>query len=146
MVATVTEMIWTCRPDSSLTDLLLHLALIANSILGNTLLLSPGLPNNQWHLETLRWFQTGLAKLQANTNQFTNVSFTGRDSAAYQLIPAKSFTNISSIDSELDELCSEQRIRSRGSVQNFSVVNLAVLVAVSFILSATTLRITPLKA
>ena len=114
-----------------MTNTRISLALIANSILGKTILISPGLPDDQWQRETLRWFETGLAKLQANTIQFVNVPFTSRDSAVYELIPAKSFTKNSSIDLELEALCSEQRIRSRGRVQNFNVLSLGVLIGVS---------------
>jgi hypothetical protein len=33
---------------------------------------SPGLPDNQWHIEVLGWFQTNLAKLQAYMVEFAS--------------------------------------------------------------------------
>lgn len=97
------------------------------------MLISPGLPDDQWQLETRRWFETGLAKLQANTKNFANLPYSDRDSIAYKFIPAGSLTNSTDLNSELHKLCSQQRIRSNGQVQNFNVASLAILMGVSLI-------------
>lgn len=97
-------------------------------------MVSPGLPDDQWHRETQLWFETGLAKLQANTNRYGNTRLSSRDAAAYRLVPAEGYTGIDDIDAELAGQCGTQRMQSRGQVQNFSVFRMAVLVGTSLLL------------
>ena len=97
------------------------------------MLISPGLPDNQWQLETKRWFETGLAKLQANSNNFVNVSYSDQDSSGYKFVSAGRYTNDPDLNSELDKLCSKQRIRSNGRVQNFNVAYLIILLGLSLV-------------
>lgn len=102
-------------------------ALIASTVVGKTMLVSPGLPENQWHLETKLWFETALARLQAHTTDFVDLSVTEQDVVAFEYVPARGMTGTPKLDEALDAMCSEQRIRSQSSVQNFNIFTLCFI-------------------
>lgn len=98
---------------------------------------SPGLPSNQWQLEAQRWFETGLAKFQYKVLQYTNMdSVKPSIDIPFRLpeIKPSTFMNITELDDHLEDQCGRQRVRLNGRGQNVSVLGLAVLLTLAFLL------------
>jgi hypothetical protein len=93
--------------------------------------LSPGLPDNQWQIEVLGWFQTTLAKIQASMVEFASSTvgvspFGNADSSAYR-------SNVEGAG-ELGVQCWNQLVRTAGDVQNFNFAGVMVIVCISVFL------------
>jgi hypothetical protein len=101
-------------------------ALWANSFVwsGN---LSPGLPDNQWQIEVLGWFQTNLARLQSYVVDFP--------SNAGKLGPRGTVLSPYGGDGETDAVlrdqCRSQLVQTAGEVQNFHFAGVVAIVCVS---------------
>ncbi|KAF1830840.1 hypothetical protein BDW02DRAFT_601324 [Decorospora gaudefroyi] len=113
-------------------------ALIARSLLATHNLLSPGLLPNHWELETQRWFETGLARLQYQLTEYPNASYPDYSSSQTDptsgILPASSFTSSPKVNKLLSSQCGQQRIRLNGRGQNVSVLGLSLLLAISALL------------
>ncbi|KAI6777574.1 uncharacterized protein J7T54_004870 [Emericellopsis cladophorae] len=89
-----------------------------------------------WQKEVQMWFETGLARLQANVAKFPDQPLEGNDSDALQLVPASRLTGDTSVDRALEDMCGEQRVHSTSQVQNFSLIGLVILVGSITLLAA----------
>jgi hypothetical protein len=87
------------------------------------MLLSPGLPSNQWQIEVGGWFDTALAGLQYLVLSFINKNLDGLASWATVEFPN---TNIS----EHRAMCDQQIMCNIGAYQSFSVLGLGIILGV----------------
>ena len=106
-------------------------ALWASNLLAGTI--SPGLPDNQWQIEVLGWFQTSLAKLQARMLDFASTSI-GVDRLGPLQPPGSRplqrlliFPDQPGIQ-DYQYQCENQLARAVGEVQNFSLCGVLVIV------------------
>ncbi|KAI8680507.1 hypothetical protein NCS57_00331900 [Fusarium keratoplasticum] len=110
-------------------------ALFASSlVLG---LISSGLPDDQWRSETLGWFQTSLAKLQAYI-----IEFAFKDAGS--LGPYATVTspqNLKATNSEeaaeasaLQDQCKNQLVQVAAEVQNFSFLGVMIIACMTVFL------------
>ena len=107
-------------------------ALWANNIVFGSL--SPGLPDNQWQIEVLGWFQTSLAKLQAYVVDFaSNAGNLGPLGTADLLGYEHSGRSDPLYSSFLDQ-CRSQLVQTEGQVQNFNFFGVLITVCLSGIL------------
>lgn len=97
-------------------------ALRAASLTSGDSLNSIPLPKNQWQIECRHWFRLALARLQAATVSFVS-----------NLDPLPFGLNITApnsiTDPELERQCHAQKIRSTGAYQSFSVLAIALILA-----------------
>ncbi|KXJ86390.1 hypothetical protein Micbo1qcDRAFT_236925 [Microdochium bolleyi] len=99
-------------------------------------LLSSGLPDDQWHKEVSGWFETALADYQATTDEYARKS-SGLDAFnvlspftdADELITKRGFTH--DMMPTLQAQCAEQLVDDTAHVQNFNVVAVIIIIAVS---------------
>jgi hypothetical protein len=84
------------------------------------------LPDNQWQLEVQRWFETGLAKLQAYVVEYAaNVADLGPYGSITEPSPATD-----PLDQAFYDMCFAQRIRNTGAYQSFSFLGLMIVICV----------------
>jgi hypothetical protein len=98
-------------------------------------MVSTGLPDNQWQLEVLGWFETSLAKFQGSIMEYAykrNLDPALTVWSPYGLTPNGSLT--SGRISALQDQCRNQLVQTAGEVQNFSFLGVLVVVSVSVIL------------
>ncbi|KAH8880774.1 hypothetical protein GQ53DRAFT_788429 [Thozetella sp. PMI_491] len=105
-------------------------ALWAHDLLSATL--SPGLPDNQWQLEALGWFQTSMVKLQAYMMQYASQS---DDLGPYGGVE---------LPRAFMDQCSNQLVRTSGEVQNFSFLGIMIIVCFSIAAIVLSLSVEPL--
>ena len=108
---------------------------------------SAGLPPNQWHKEISGWFETTLAGYQAMTNNYAHKStnldafkvLSPFDTADTEdLVSSKMrFGLTHDMISALQAQCGGQLVEDAVHIQNFSVVGVIVILAVSWSLVAT---------
>ena len=108
-------------------------SLWANDLVYGTF--SPGLPENQWQVEALGWFQSSLTKLQLYTAEF---AANAGDLGPYGSVrtPRGMLGNLTGSRDlaqfeALQDQCSNQLVRTTGEVQNFSVLGLMIILCVS---------------
>ncbi|KAK6364008.1 hypothetical protein LTS17_012595 [Exophiala oligosperma] len=95
-------------------------AMKANDVLVG--LSSPGLPIDQWAVETRTWFAQTLAAVQSAIIQYT----TGPGTTEGQIVPPANKYDAKG--------CKSQLIHNSGAYQNFSVLGIAIVVALSGII------------
>jgi hypothetical protein len=112
-------------------------ALWANDLVyGN---ISPGLPDNQWQMEALGWFQTSLAKLQSYIVQFAansdDLGPYGRVQTPLDMLGTNSNGEhdeaSNAVYQMMQDQCSNQLVRTTGEMQNFSFLGVMVIVLFS---------------
>jgi hypothetical protein len=102
-----------------------EIGLLANEVVfGN--LLSPPLPPDQWIREVRLWFETSLAMMQELTLGFVDISSFSNTDGAFILRPVAGRPEGDRKAAEWQ--CTDQKVRSRGQVQNFNVAGLIVIV------------------
>ena len=112
-------------------------ALWANNLLmGN---LSPGLPDNQWQIEALGWFQTNLAKLQARMLDFASTSVAVDRLGPLQppgSPPLQRMLVLPDLPGSrpYQYQCENQLVQAVGEVQNFSLCGVLVIVVGSAVI------------
>jgi len=118
----------------SIVDTLGAGALLANNlVLGVT---SPGLPDDQWRVEVLGWFQTNLAKLQAYMVDFAS-NTVGLSPFTTPSSPFNTRTpELAAAYQPVQEQCANQLVQTAGEVQNFSFLGVMTIVCVSASLMA----------
>jgi len=107
-------------------------ALWANNLLmGN---LSPGLPDNQWQMEVLGWFQTSLAKFQVRMLDFASTPMSIERLGPLQELGASSLPLARMLilpdvpeTRDYQYQCENQLVQAVGSVQNFSLCGVLVI-------------------
>ncbi|KAH8646918.1 hypothetical protein BX600DRAFT_443886 [Xylariales sp. PMI_506] len=104
-------------------------SLWARNLLYGTL--SPGLPDNQWQLEVLGWFQTNIVKLQQYFNEYASQS---GDLGPYGSVHSPSDGFIPAESQVLVEQCGSQLVRTSGEVQNFSFLGIMIIVLFSIVM------------
>jgi hypothetical protein len=111
-------------------------ALYANLHILSTLV-STSLPDTQWHIEVLGWFQTNLAQLQNLILEYAhkpaNLPATYIVTSPNGLQPILGQLTQGNIDA-YQSMCRNQLIRSDGEVQNFSFLGVAIIACVSVFL------------
>lgn len=90
---------------------------------------SPALPSDQWKREVTLWFQTGLARLQAEMYRFPDQSDVV-SAPGVHVLAASNLTDARARDATV-AMCFSQRTSSMGQVQNFDFAGLLVVVCVS---------------
>ncbi|KAL8376056.1 hypothetical protein RB595_007257 [Gaeumannomyces hyphopodioides] len=110
-------------------------ALWANSLVyGN---LSPSLPENQWRLEALGWFQTSLVKLQSYVVEFANNAADLHITPPIDIVGnATGNPAANAVFVALEDMCSNQLVRTGGKVQSFSFLGLMAVVCSSVLVIA----------
>lgn len=99
-------------------------------------LYSPALPDNQWILETTRWFQTSLANIQHRIVDYPNNNWAANQSDQWDAA-GPAFGVVSPADwkdraaSALEEQCRSQLVRSTDEYQSFVLVGIIVVVIIS---------------
>lgn len=103
--------------------------------------LSPALPSNQWQMETLGWFQTVLAELQASIVNYASSD----DGLNPYTTPTSAFGKRSTLYSNdvAAQQCKNQLVRTTGEVQNFSFLGVMIIVFFSGFLIALDLLMEP---
>lgn len=96
---------------------------------------SAPLPSNQWHLETQHWFEGLLANLQQATLEYTT----------HADVLAEGYALSSPIGPQLEQ-CHQQKMKSTGQYQSFTVLGLAVILAVGLAIIVISLCIEYLTA
>ena len=91
---------------------------------------SGAIPDNQWHLETKRWFETALVKMQSYILRFASQPPT---QSHQEFVPAE--------HPDILHQCEIQRIQASAQVQNFSFLGIALLVGVALILTVVQLSV-----
>ncbi|KAI9716556.1 MAG: hypothetical protein M1812_005287 [Candelaria pacifica] len=92
------------------------------------------LPNNQWQIESSSWFATSLAKLQRIAVEYA----TGPD-----FLPEG--TSVQAPTDELSRaMCRSQKVRDTGSNTSFSVLGVAVIIALGGLLILTNMILEPI--
>lgn len=92
-------------------------------------LFSPGLPNNQWHLELQGWFETGLAKFQQYVVDFVNNPSLAGSNGHISITTPVAWKESDS--AALQSQCFQQRITSTGSYQTFSFLGIIIIAVVA---------------
>ncbi|KAI8710968.1 hypothetical protein NCS52_01510200 [Fusarium sp. LHS14.1] len=107
-------------------------ALLANDVTSANH--SPGLPDNHWHIELQRWFETQLAKLQAHVVEFASVPDLGPNIDI--TTPGMLFDSpeTEAARAALDQQCGTQKIQSSGQAQNFSLLGVVLIVLLGVVL------------
>jgi hypothetical protein len=110
---------------------LLILALGANALSASSQIfgqgLSAALPNNQWQDEVTSWFAVSLAVLQ---QIFVEYATSPSPDHLINATPAN-LTTMGDLGSPVTRaICSNQKIRSNGDYQNFSVLGLCCILAI----------------
>jgi hypothetical protein len=83
--------------------------------------ISFGLPENQWQIEVIGWFQTNIAMLQAYVINFAS---NAADLSPFGYVePPKGRYQ--------QDQCTQQLVQAVGEVQNFSVCGMMIIVCVS---------------
>ncbi|KAK5992187.1 hypothetical protein PT974_05588 [Cladobotryum mycophilum] len=93
-----------------------------------------GLPDNQWQSEVLGWFQTTLAIIQKSTVSYAAKSSEFRKGTNFFL----------GLEDGYSEACANQLVRPAGTVQNFSILGLAITLGVSIFAIVVSLFMEPL--
>lgn len=109
-----------------------YLALLANDVTSANR--SPGLPDNHWHLEVQRWFETQLAKLQSHVVEFASVPDLGPNIDVTTQGMLFNGPETEGARAALDQQCGTQKIQSSGQAQNFSLLGVVLIVLVGVIL------------
>jgi hypothetical protein len=89
-------------------------------------LLSDGLPDNQWQIEAMGWFETSLATIQDRVNDYAYKDFERIPGTAKLVIPSES--------PELLAMCDQQIVRNVGSYQSFSMLGVGLIVAIGIVI------------
>ncbi|KAL1838710.1 hypothetical protein VTJ49DRAFT_2275 [Mycothermus thermophilus] len=92
--------------------------------------ISPGLPDNQWQIEVEGWFQTMLARLQAGVVEFSVKEGT----SPFETLQREKNRSLAVLPEMLKGQCPIQLVRTAGEVQNFSVLGVFLVLAVSVVL------------
>lgn len=96
-------------------------------------IMSPGLPSNQWQLETARWFETSLAKMQASIVEF--VAKEGNYGKYAKTNPAaKMKDDPPGLRDAYLRQCRNQRVQSSREVQSFSFLGLIIVIIITVLL------------
>ncbi|GAB1315231.1 hypothetical protein MFIFM68171_05441 [Madurella fahalii] len=93
--------------------------------------ISPGLPDNQWQIEVLGWFQTNLARMQANVVEFASKA-AGTAPSSGNTGSRRRLTMMPMTQAQREQ-CDNQLVQAVGEVQNFSLLGVLVIVCVSVI-------------
>jgi len=106
-------------------------ALWANTLTGG--ISSPSLPDNQWQIEVLGWFQTNLARIQGSVVEFASntagispFGSIGIQNGQRLGDPPSSAEGRAQLDQ-----CANQLVQAVGEVQNFSLCGVLVIVCLS---------------
>jgi hypothetical protein len=101
--------------------------------------IAPGLPDTQWQTEVLGWFQTLLAKLQADVLEYASNAKALADGLG-PLGHVRSPYNETDFGSGTDPViaalqgqCQSQLVRTQGEVQNFNFAGVLIIVCVSVV-------------
>lgn len=96
------------------------------------ILISSGLPNNQWQIELQGWFDTALARLQGAIVEYVSKDIEG-------FAP---YANLSVLPGD-EWMCENQKIKAVGNYQSFSLMGIeivaivgALIILLSFILES----------
>lgn len=92
------------------------------------------LPNNQWQIESSSWFATSLAKLQRITVEYA----TGPD-----FLP-EGFSVLQMNDSISQNMCRNQKVRDTGANTSFSVLGVALIIALGGLTILTNMILEPI--
>ncbi|KAJ1324032.1 hypothetical protein MN608_10091 [Microdochium nivale] len=136
--ATAARISWDPQASVSILDSVVNLnaaALFASTKVRFNLI-SSGLPNNQWHKEVSGWFETALADYQATAGEYVRKSstldairvlspFTDRD----ELITEHGLTD--DMMPALQAQCANQLVEDTAHLQNFNVVAVIIIIAVT---------------
>ncbi|RYP82871.1 hypothetical protein DL770_005478 [Monosporascus sp. CRB-9-2] len=109
-------------------------ALWANNQVVGTI--SPSLPDNQWQIEVLGWFQTNLAKVQAAMLDYASNT---AGLSPFGSVEMRNSKRVGAQPSEAEDRahldqCANQLVRATGEVQNFSVCGVLLIVCVSTVI------------
>jgi len=103
----------------------------ANALWANNLVwdgnLSPGLPDNQWQIEVLGWFQTSLARIQAYVVDFA--SNAGKLGSLGTVVSP--YVDRNELSMALQNQCRNQLVQTAGEVQNFHFIGIVIIVCFS---------------
>ncbi|RMZ87143.1 hypothetical protein DV736_g5625, partial [Chaetothyriales sp. CBS 134916] len=105
-------------------------ALKANDVLVG--ISSPGLPDNQWVVETTRWFAQTLAAVQSTIVQYA----AGPGTIEGEVVPPS--TKYDAVG------CKNQLVDSSGAYQNFSVLGIAIVMGLSGLIILVSFILRPL--
>ncbi|KAK3345912.1 hypothetical protein B0T25DRAFT_483468 [Lasiosphaeria hispida] len=115
--------------------------------------IAPGLPDTQWQTEVLGWFQTLLAKLQAdvlgyasNTRTLVDGNGLGLLGRVRSVYNDTDFPGTNPVKEELQRQCRNQLVQSQGEVQNFNFAGVLIIVCASVALMLTDLVLERLVA
>lgn len=90
------------------------------------IIMSEGLPDNQWQIEVQGWFETSLAKLQSYVVEWAaNLADLGPEGSVIAPSPTGDAVDLASLN-----MCSNQRIRNTGGYQSFSFLGLMIVTCV----------------
>jgi hypothetical protein len=89
-------------------------------------LASDGLPDNQWQIEVVGWFEMSLATIQDRIIDYAYKDFEAVPDNAKLVIPSQS--------PELLAMCDQQIVRNVGSYQSFSMLGLGIIVVIGSII------------
>jgi len=105
-----------------------------------TMNISPGLPDNQWQIEVLGWFQTILARVQAYMIDYASstagLSSFGTSESLYnnRLTFGDESDESDESDAMLPSQCESQLVRTAGDVQNFNFAGVMIIACISVFL------------